>query len=112
LARRHAHVTFVADASGFADMWFEVIGVMEAHANVVLCASMIWGKGIGNAINRVGAERVMFGSGEPRDSLAAALRRIERLELADEVRRAVMAENARRVFGLTEGHGRAGHAAR
>ena len=101
LARRRPELTFVADSCGFADMWFELPGVLEELPNIVLCASMIWGRAIGNAVARFGPQRIMFGSGAPRDSIAAALKRIERLELGDNDQRAILHDNAARVFGLT-----------
>ena len=101
VARRRRELTFVADGAGFTDMWFELPGVMEEVANLALCGSFIWARAIGNAIKRFGVSRLMFGSGMPRDSLAAALKRFERLEMSEEDRRAFMGDNARRIFGAS-----------
>jgi predicted TIM-barrel fold metal-dependent hydrolase len=100
LARRYPDLTFVCDAAGFADMWFELPGIMADAANVLLCASLIWPKAIELTVKSFGAGRVLFGSGEPRDRLGAALARIDRLELSDADRGAVLYENAARVFGI------------
>lgn len=100
LARRFPDVTFVCDTAGFADMWFELPGVMADAANVLLCASLIWPRAIDLTVKNCGAGRVLFGSGEPRDTLAAALARLDRLELSAVDRRAILHDNAVRVFGL------------
>ena len=100
LARRFPEVKFVCDAAGFADMWFELPGVMAEVPNVLLCASVIWPRAIDLAVKISGAGRVLFGSGEPRDRLGAALARLERLELSQADLRAVLHDNAARVFGL------------
>jgi uncharacterized protein len=101
VARRYPDVTFVCDSAGFADMWFELPGVMADVANVLLCASLIWPRAIDLTVRDFGADRVLFGSGEPRDRLGAALARFDRLELSAAERRAVLHDNAVRVFGLS-----------
>ncbi len=100
LARRFPQTTFVADTAGFTDMWFELPGVLEEVPNVMLCASLVWGRAILNTVNAGRADRILFGSGEPRDRIGAALARIDRLELSPEHRRMVLWDNARRVFKL------------
>jgi predicted TIM-barrel fold metal-dependent hydrolase len=105
LARRFPDLTFVCDAAGFADMWFELPGVMAEAPNVLLCASLIWPRAIDLTVKNYGAGRMLFGSGEPRDRLGAALARLNRLELSEADRRAILHDNAARVFGLTDGAG-------
>jgi uncharacterized protein len=100
VARRHPSLTIVCDTAGFTDMWFELPGVLAEAGNVLLCASLIWPRAIQVAVSAVGADRVLFGSGEPRDSVEAALARVERLELAEADRVAVLSGNAKRVFGI------------
>jgi predicted TIM-barrel fold metal-dependent hydrolase len=100
LARRYPDLTFVCDCAGFTDMWFELPGVIAEIDNLFFCAALIWPRAIGNTVKNVGAHKILFGSGEPRDSLPAALQRIDRLELTDEQRRAIFSENARRIFRL------------
>jgi uncharacterized protein len=106
VARRNPEMTFICDTAGFSDMWFELPGVMAEHANVLLCASLIWPRAIDLAVREFGAGRVLFGSGEPRDRIGAALARIDRLELSPADRRAMLHDNAIRVFGLTVGANR------
>jgi len=103
VARRFPEVTFVCEGAGFSDMWFELPGVMAEAPNVVLLASLIWPKAIEIAVKTFGAARVMFGSGEPRDRIGAALARVERIGLSEPQRRAVLHDNAASVFRLGEG---------
>jgi uncharacterized protein len=100
LARRHPEITFVCDSAGFSDMWFELPNLLEEHPNLLLCASLIWTRAILNTIRTGNIDRILFGSGQPRDSLPAALARIERLDLSDQDRRALLYDNAARVFRL------------
>jgi predicted TIM-barrel fold metal-dependent hydrolase len=100
LARRYPQLTFVCDCAGFSDMWFELPGVLAETPNVVFIASLIWPRAIANTIKNFGVERVLFGSGEPRDSLAATIARCDRLEMSEDQRRAFFCDNARRVYGL------------
>jgi predicted TIM-barrel fold metal-dependent hydrolase len=81
-------------------MWFELPGLLEEHANLLLCASLIWTRAILTAIRGGHANRVLFGSGQPRDSLAGALGRIDRLELSPAQKRSILHDNAVRVFKL------------
>lgn len=100
VARRRPEIIFVCDCAGFADMWFELPGVMAETPNLLFCTALIWPRAIANTLKNFGPQRVMFGSGEPRDSLPAAIKRCERLGLSDDERRAIFHDNARRVFRL------------
>jgi predicted TIM-barrel fold metal-dependent hydrolase len=100
VARRNPGMTFVCDCAGFADMWFELPGLLQETKNILLCTSLIWTRAIKVAVDTAGADRVLFGSGEPRDSVEAALRRVERIGLTESQQRAVLRENAVRVFKL------------
>jgi predicted TIM-barrel fold metal-dependent hydrolase len=101
LARRWPSVTFVCDSAGFSDMWFELPGLMQQSPNILLCTSLIWARAILLTVKNYGASRILFGSGQPRDSLTAALRRVDRLELSNDDRRSILHDNAVRVFRLT-----------
>lgn len=101
VARRHPSISVVCDAAGWTDMWFELPGLLADVKNLMFCASMVWGRAIANTIKAHGPGRILFGSGEPRDHLTAALRRVDRLDLSDSDRQAVLCDNARRVFKLS-----------
>ena len=101
VARVYREVTFICDNAGFTDMWFELPGLLAEHPNVLLCSSLIWARAILLTVKSHGAQRVLFGSGEPRDSLEAALKRIERIDLKDADRKAILRDNAMNVFALS-----------
>ncbi len=100
LARRHPSTDFLCDSAGFTDMWFELPGLMADLPNLHYIASLIWPRAIANTIKNYGSGRILFGSGSPRDSLAAAIARIDALELSPDDHRSVMHDNAMRVFRL------------
>jgi predicted TIM-barrel fold metal-dependent hydrolase len=102
VARRFPAVNFLAGFGGFADMWFEIADAIGDVPNLYLDASLLWSDGINEIINRFGAERVLFGSAEPRNRYGAVLRTFDRLELAAPARDAIYHRNAERIFGLTE----------
>jgi predicted TIM-barrel fold metal-dependent hydrolase len=101
VARRFPEMTFICDCAGFADMWFELPGLLAETTNVMLCAALIWTRAIKVAIDTAGADRVLFGSSEPRDSVEAALRRIERIGLSALQQRAILCDNAQRLFAVS-----------
>ncbi len=100
VARRFSDTSFIAGFGGFADMWFELPGVFGAVPNLYLDASMMWGEAIREIIAAHGPSRVLFGGAEPRNRYAVNLKTLERLELDDATTRAVLHDNAKRVFGL------------
>ena len=100
IARQFPSIEIIAGFGGFADMWFEINAAIGSVPNLHLDASMLWSDGILEIINQHGANRVLFGSAEPRSRYRVGLRTLERLELSAEVRDAVLYQNAKRVFHL------------
>jgi predicted TIM-barrel fold metal-dependent hydrolase len=100
LARHYPNVPFIAGFGGFTDMWFELPGVFKETPNLLLDASMMWGDAIDEIVRDCGAERILFGSAEPRNRYAAALKLIKRLELPAAAVRAILHDNSKRVFRL------------
>lgn len=100
IARQFPSIEIIAGFGGFADMWFEINAAIGSVPNLHLDASMLWSDGILEIINQHGADRVLFGSAEPRSRYRVGLRTLERLELPVEVRDAVLYQNAKRVFHL------------
>ena len=100
VARRFPQVSFVLGCGGFADMWFEVPGAMGSVSNLWLETSHTLGVGIRTVIQTIGPGRVIFGSGEPSNCYGSALKTIEYLDLQDDAKRAVLQENARRLYSL------------
>jgi hypothetical protein len=100
VARKYPRLNFIAGWGGFTDMWFELPGVFADVPKLYLDASMMWGNAIAQIIREQSAERVLFGSAEPRNRYAIALRCLERAELTEQQLRLVLRENARRIFRL------------
>jgi hypothetical protein len=100
VARVYTQTPFILGFGGFADMWFEVPGAMQDVPNLWLETSHTLGDGIRTALRAVGPERVIFGSGEPRSRCGAAIKTLERLDLAPDTQHAIFYENSRRLFRL------------
>ena len=103
VARKHPAVDFIAGFGGYADMWFEINAAIGSVPNLYLDASMLWSDGILEIINQHGAERVLFGSAEPRSRYEVGLRTLDRLELDQEARDAIYHRNAERLIHLQGG---------
>lgn len=99
VARRFPATAFIAGFGGFADMWFELPGVFGA-ANLYLDASMMWGEAVREIVATFGPSRILFGSAEPRNRYAVNLRTLDRLDLDDAARQAILRDNAQRLFGI------------
>jgi predicted TIM-barrel fold metal-dependent hydrolase len=100
VARWFPETAFLVGFGGFADMWFELPEVFGATANLYLDASMMWGEAIRDVVADHGPARVLFGSAEPRNRYTVNFRTLDRLGLDADARRAILHENARRIFGL------------
>jgi len=99
-ARRYPDTPFILGCSGFADMWFEIPGIMGEAPNLWLETSMILGNGLRKTIAAHGTDRVLFGSAEPRNRYAAALRTLARLNLTESQLHAILYDNTKRLFEL------------
>jgi uncharacterized protein len=53
-----------------------------------------------SVVRAVGADRILFGSGSPERSIQAALNTVLTADISDQDRRAILADNASRLFGL------------
>jgi predicted TIM-barrel fold metal-dependent hydrolase len=100
VARRFPKLEFIAGFGGFTDMWFELPGVFAEVPNVFLDASMMWSAAILEIIASCGAERVLYGSAEPRNRYAVGLKMLERMELTSAQRDAILRGNAKRIYKL------------
>lgn len=100
VARQFPSIDFIAGFGGYADMWFEISAAIGSVPNLHLDASMLWSDGILEIISKHGADRVLFGSAEPRSRYNVGLRTLERLELSGDVKEALFHQNAKRVFHL------------
>jgi len=100
VARAYPDTPCILGFGGFADMWFEVVSAMRDVPNLWLETSTTLGDGIRAVVRAVGANRVLFGSGEPRNRYAAALRTLDRIGLSGPQKEAILSTNAQRLFKL------------
>lgn len=85
------------DESTFA----EAIALLHTHDGLYIETShLLMTGGVALAVERVGAERVLFGSGAPSRPMAAALSSVRLADISDEARALVLGGNARRLLGL------------
>ena len=101
VARAFPNTPFILGCGGFADMWFEVPGIMADVPNLWLETSHTLGDGIRATLKATGPQRIIFGSGEPSNCYASALRCLENLGFDADTKTAILCENARRLFRLT-----------
>jgi predicted TIM-barrel fold metal-dependent hydrolase len=100
VARSYPATPFVLGFGGFADMWFDVVSAMRDVPNLWLETSVMLGEAVRAVVRAVGADRVLFGSGEPRNRYAAALRTLDRIGLSEPQRDPILRNNAQRLFRL------------
>lgn len=100
VAKKFPATVFIAGFGGYADMWFELPVAIRATPNLILDASMIWGAAVRDVVNEHGPSRVLFGGAEPRNRYAVNLKMIDRLGLDESARRAILHDNARRIYGI------------
>ena len=81
------------------DTLSEALAIMSEHANVMLETHALTALGaLEIVVTRVGADRVIFGSGAPILSVAGALSYILSAELSDEDKAEILGGNIRRVL--------------
>lgn len=100
VARRMPQARFILGWAGFTDMWFELPGVMAEVPNLFFDTSMIWSAAVLSIVETLGPDRVLYAGGEPRNRYAVTLRALGRLNLSPPHRRAILHDNALRLFGL------------
>jgi uncharacterized protein len=100
VARAYPETPFILGCGGFADMWFEIPGVMADVPNLWLETSHTLGDGIRATLKTAGPQRIVFGSGEPSNCYASALRCLKNLGFDPDTKSAILHENARRLFRL------------
>lgn len=107
LAERFGGTSFVAlDAMTSPENLEQLIAVAECNANVFidLTSTLLGGRGVLMAVERIGAGRLVYGSNSYSmtcPSSIAALDAVEEAGLPDADRRAILGGNAARILGLT-----------
>lgn len=90
---------FILEGISFENM-AEAVSVMRKHDNVLVDTRELRTPGaLRFLVDQVGADRVVFGSGCLRSSLAAALSYIMDSEISDEAKQKILAGNIKRLLG-------------
>jgi predicted TIM-barrel fold metal-dependent hydrolase len=100
VARAYPQTPFILGCGGFADMWFEIPGARFDVPNLWLETSHTLGDGIRATLKAAGPQRIIFGSGEPSNCYASALKCLDNLDFDTDTKTAILRENARRLFRL------------
>jgi predicted TIM-barrel fold metal-dependent hydrolase len=98
-AARYDDIPIVLCHAGFGAFWEQAIQVADDHPNVLLEPSWSPGFAIGLMADRVGADRVMFGSDHV-SNIPVELVKVALLTISPSERAAILGVNAIRVFGL------------
>ena len=98
LARRHPKVSFIEGHLGWSDFWYDGVEAARLAPNVWVETSHMLGGLIEAAVRVLGAGRVLFGSNAPISHARVELRKIQRLHVSDRHKRAILGENALRLF--------------
>ncbi len=72
---------------GYTDFWYDAVPAAPQSENIYLETSLIDIMNIQNAIEKVGAERILFGSDCPESDLSLELEKIAMVDMNDEARR-------------------------
>ena len=101
VARRFPELRMILAHAGVTPEGFRAtVEVLAAHPNLMtdVCGSHITGDWIRWLVQHAGADRVLYGSDLPFIDLRYALGRVVGAGLADDALRAVLGDNARRLF--------------
>ena len=98
LARTFPEVTMVMGHMGYTDFWYDAVPAALQADNIYLETSLIDIMNISKAIERVGAQRILFGSDYPESDLSLELEKMAMIEMSDEARAKILGENARELW--------------
>jgi predicted TIM-barrel fold metal-dependent hydrolase len=101
MARRFPDVDFVMDHMGYRYYVLEAIQAAEQYPNIYLATTAVFEPHfIANAIDRIGAERVVFGSNAPMVLPRLQLEVIRALKLSPDDEALILSGNAARLYQL------------
>jgi predicted TIM-barrel fold metal-dependent hydrolase len=113
VAKRFPDVPIIMDHMGYPDHWREGIQAAKENDNIYLGTTILrfhkrWGNDpntvvpteVKEAVNKVGAERVVFGSNLPEYRPIQVMKAIQRLELGEETEKLIFGENLARIYGM------------
>ncbi|MFA5865055.1 MAG: amidohydrolase family protein [Phycisphaerae bacterium] len=98
LARRHPGIKFIMGHMGFADFWYDAVPAARSADNIWLETSLIDDTIIIEAIEKIGIERVLFGSAAPLSALLPEVEKIQTLPLPRESIEKILRINAERIL--------------
>lgn len=100
LARRFPDTRFVMGHCAWTDFWYDVIPAAEQAENIIIDVSCTIRSTVRALIDRLGAHRVVFGSGYPKSLPENELEKIRDLNLPDDVFARLMHDNAIQLWGM------------
>jgi hypothetical protein len=102
IARRFPNITVVLGHAGLNDLWRESLKAAETYDNIWLCfcCTPFWA--MQEIAERMGGERIVWGSDYPMMTLrdtSSRIREVELLTVSDQVRENILYGNAKRLIG-------------
>ena len=101
---RYKNLTVIGAHFGGWSVWEEAEAMLVGYENFYVdCSSSLYALSPERAtalIRAYGTDRVLFGTDDPMWEIATELARFMRLDLSDAERRAILSENAARLFGI------------
>lgn len=99
LAKRFPDVTFVLGHCGFVGIDLYALNLIAPHANILAETSGCYTFVAKAALDRLGADRVLFGTEYPLQHPGVELTKLEALDLGEETLHKVLWSNASRLLG-------------
>jgi predicted TIM-barrel fold metal-dependent hydrolase len=104
LARLYPEATIILAHAGLRDMWEDAIRVAELHKNIVLGACGVTQQVLSIMVQRIGPDRIIFGSDYPfggSEVLTLALRQIEALNIPSDHKNMILGANTARIINIS-----------
>jgi len=102
LVLRHPRTTWILAGVNYLYELQMAVSLMRRFETVHLETSCIMGfEAIAKTVSQCGAERLLFGSGAPLQHGSAGVEKIQRANIGDGAREAILAGNAQRLLGIT-----------
>ena len=98
LARAFPDVPMVLGHMGYTDFWYDAVPAALQSQNIYLETSLIDIMNIRTAIEKVGPDRILFGSDFPESDLSLEVEKMSMVEMTAEARARIMGENAARLW--------------
>ncbi|MCK4400771.1 amidohydrolase [bacterium] len=99
LAERHSNINFIMGHMGYSDFWYDVIPVMERAKNIYAETSHAAADSIESLIDKLGINRIVFGSDIPESNLGVEINKLELLNLDKKALESVFSLNAKKLLG-------------